>query len=260
MYVALIIIGGVLVLGAALVGLGRVRRRAVAPVAAAVIGLVLVVLGISAWPPVTTIGAPSPRKCVEFTPGAVPATGPVDRTAGLPVMDMEDLQELPMQMWPGWPAGGVLVRSSAYPVNNPGFDPGVVAAIAPAMRDLDTADFDDTSRTGDGGLPFLQLAVGTPRSDVCWTTLAATALRSYSGGADYNVQSLTPGPHMATFGAVFLCGYAGSIVDTCAWAGRGIDERPIFGILRLGVPLDHAVTGDDMVDFADQVFKAIAPF
>src|SRR5262249_1951004 len=54
-----------------------------------------------------------------------------------------------------------LVPAAGYNTVNPGFDAYMAAAIAPALTDLDTADFDDTAGFLEGY--FMQLAIGTPK-------------------------------------------------------------------------------------------------
>ena len=164
-----------------------------------------------------------------------------------------------MQLTPGWPAGGALVRAGAYPIDNPGFDPWVAAGIAPVMKDLDTADFDDTSRSGDGGRPFLQLAVGTPKAGTCWTELTATALKSSGGqGGSFDVRVVRPGPRMSAYHLTFMCIYSRTIVPQCAWSGPGADgHHPLFGTMRIGVPVFQTFTEPEMAAFVEHLFKAM---
>src|SRR5262249_26511213 len=193
--------------------------------------------------------------CTAFTPGPAPRDGGVSRSnTGLPESAPADVQRLPVQVAPGPPAGGPLVRSGEYQFDNPGFDPFVEDAIAPAMTDLNTANFDDPSTTMDG-TPFMRLAVGTPKPGTCWVELTSTALSSYGGSG---VHTEPAGRRMSAHHLTLMCAWMAGGYRTCAWSGPGLDgHHPLFGILWVfpgdGRPINEAI----MTVFSEKVFEAM---
>ncbi|HKD96001.1 MAG TPA: hypothetical protein VKB69_00235, partial [Micromonosporaceae bacterium] len=118
-----------------------------------------------------------------YTPGKVYASPPssIDANAGLPRTGPSDVQRLPSQLDPGLPAGATLVESTWAPFATDVYDEQTAIAIAPSLTDLNATAYDDLSLTDMGGIPFMQLAVGTPKPGLCWYKLATTAVTSFEG-------------------------------------------------------------------------------
>lgn len=279
--VILVVVGGGCLLAAVVVVLARLGfpRPAVAPTVAAVVGLVLIAIGIFYWPTVhprhitaNTTATPSPPaaapqatspagdpSCIGFTPGTVsPSSAPSHDNGGLPETGVFDVQRLPSELTPGAPAGGVLVRAGANPS---GFDVSTDAVIAPTMTDLISADYDDLSLSDMGGMAFLRVAVGTPRAGTCWNLLDAAALSAFGGGGHVaNMRTERPGARMSDYHLTLLCGESAEVLNMCAWSGPGMDgQHPAFGILQV-IPLATlSFTDGEMTAFVEKTFEAMTP-
>jgi hypothetical protein len=279
MYLALIAVGG-LGVGLALVVFGLrlgFPRPAIAPAAAAAVGLALILLGILVRPhghpgatPASTATmtvhpmphyTPTPApKCVRFTPGSVPSAPPPSAgwNGGLPTSSPADVQRLPAELDPGPPAGGPLVREPG-PDDGPALDSRVTAAVAPDLTDLSSGSYVGPAYAGGDATLVMQVAVGTPKPQTCWSQLVTTALVAFGG------QHLRPeggGPPMAAQGLLMWCGEQTGALDMCAWAGPGVGgHRPLFGVMRLTQSVDQSFgppTDSLMAAYTQRVFAASA--
>jgi hypothetical protein len=263
--------------------LWRRHVRAIAPVAAGVLGVALLA-SVAVWdaggerarvpigaapapavtvPPPPQNPPPTPEPAAPMTPdkifcaGAAEPLGPA--ASPLPKAAPGTKRNPPFEIrgLPGAP--GPLVLSDMYHHGQLGM---ASQTVSNALIDLDDIYYVLAADSQD---LFFNVEVGTPRVGDCALQLVYAVLRGTDGQRTQRIAEVPPGPVLARYHVAMACGVLGGNegFGVCAWASTRNAPRPVFGAMWIRGTVVRAskehlhMTVEQIVALADAAFKAI---